>query len=103
MLGERLQRRLEDIRERFPAHISYVFGKGLLAALHLGDAPGRSGAESATEISEEAMRRGLLVVHTGRESIKLAPPLVITEEALEEGLQVLEESIEAVVGSGAGS
>ncbi len=49
------------------------------------------------------MRRGLLVVHTGRESIKLAPPLVITEEALEEGLQVLEESIEAVVGSGAGS
>ena len=103
VLGEQLQRRLEDIRERFPAHISYVFGKGLLAALHLGDAPGRSGAESATEISEEAMRRGLLVVHTGRESIKLAPPLVITEEALEEGLQVLEESIEVVVGSEASS
>ena len=39
------------------------------------------------------MQKGLLVVHTGRESIKIGPPLVITMEALEEGLQVLEESI----------
>ena len=40
------------------------------------------------------MQRGLLVVHTGRESIKLAPPLVISEEALMEGLSVLEQAIE---------
>ena len=99
VLGETLQRRLEDMQGRFPAYIAHVFAKGLLAALHLRDTPGRSGADLATQISEEAMRHGLLVVHTGRESIKLAPPLVITEEALEEGLQVLEEAIEAIVGS----
>jgi len=34
-----------------------------------------------------------LVVHTGRESIKLAPPLSINEEALIEGIGVLEECI----------
>ena len=39
------------------------------------------------------MQKGLLVVHTGRESIKLAPPLCINKEALLEGLNVLEESI----------
>ena len=39
------------------------------------------------------MQKGLLVVHTGRESIKLAPPLTITDEALQEGLEVLDESI----------
>ena len=39
------------------------------------------------------MQIGLLVVHTGRESIKLAPPLTITEEAIIEGLDVLGESI----------
>ena len=39
------------------------------------------------------MQRGLLVVHTGRESIKLAPPLSISEEALLEGIEVLEQCI----------
>ena len=35
----------------------------------------------------------MLVVHTGRESIKLGPPLTITDEALDEGLEVLDEAI----------
>jgi len=35
----------------------------------------------------------LLLVHTGRESIKIAPPLCINEAALLEGLQVLEDTI----------
>jgi len=39
------------------------------------------------------MQKGLLVVHTGRESIKIGPPLTISNEALIEGLEVLEESI----------
>ena len=43
------------------------------------------------------MQRGLLVVHTGRESIKLAPPLSINEEALLEGLNVLEECISEAI------
>jgi 4-aminobutyrate aminotransferase-like enzyme len=44
-------------------------------------------------ISEKAFQKGLLVVHTGRESIKLAPPLSITKDALLEGIDVLEECI----------
>jgi 4-aminobutyrate aminotransferase-like enzyme len=46
-----------------------------------------------------AMQRGLLLVHTGRESIKLAPPLSITKEALLEGLSVMEEAIADCIGS----
>ena len=45
-------------------------------------------------ISEKCFKKGLLVVHTGRESIKLAPPLVINEEAMYEGLEVFREAIE---------
>ena len=41
----------------------------------------------------ECMRNGLLVVYTGRESIKIGPPLIISNEALREGLDVLEKSI----------
>jgi 4-aminobutyrate aminotransferase-like enzyme len=43
------------------------------------------------------MQKGLLLVHTGRESIKVGPPLTIPDDALIEGLNVLEESIEEIV------
>ena len=43
------------------------------------------------------MQKGLLVIHTGRESIKLAPPLTISDEALIEGVSVLDESISEVL------
>ena len=45
-------------------------------------------------ISEKCFQKGLLVVHTGRESIKLAPPLMINERAMCEGLNVFKEAIE---------
>ena len=45
------------------------------------------------DIVEKAFQKGLLVVHTGRESIKLAPPLSISKDALFEGVSVLDECI----------
>ena len=39
------------------------------------------------------MKSGLLVVFTGRESIKIGPPLTISIEALKEGLEILDISI----------
>ena len=45
------------------------------------------------------MQKGLLVVHTGRESIKIGPPLTIPDDALLEGLDVLAESVEEAVAS----
>jgi 4-aminobutyrate aminotransferase-like enzyme len=93
VLGELFLQKLENIRSHFPNHISYVSGKGLLAALHFNDPQGKPLSGLCNVICECLMQRGLLVVHTGRESIKLAPPLVITEEALLEGLRVLEEAI----------
>ena len=49
--------------------------------------------EDGFKVSELAFQRGLLVVHTGRESIKLAPPLNISKEALLEGVDVLNSCI----------
>ena len=39
------------------------------------------------------MKRGLLLVHTGRESIKIGPPLTISQDALLEGVEILRDSI----------
>lgn len=82
--------------------IRCVEGKGMVAALIFNDFGTMTGADIATEISEECMRRGLLVVHTGRESVKLAPPLTIPVDALDEGLQVLAEAVEDVEASAHG-
>ena len=98
VLGESFRRRLNEIKSEFPDHIRYVLGRGLLAALHFVDRNGNALVEVANTVCEEAMRRGLLVVHTGRETIKLAPPLCISEDAMIEGLDVLRDSINAVVG-----
>ena len=42
------------------------------------------------------MKEGLLVVYTGRESIKIGPPLVISTNALKEGLDIINEAIREV-------
>lgn len=92
-LGELFHNELKQIWQKFPNHISTVQGKGLLAALIFNDPDGLPLSGLCDLIAERCMQRGLLVVHTGRESIKLAPPLCITEPALREGLEVLEQTI----------
>ena len=57
------------------------------------DKDGNALSDLCDVVSEKAFQKGLLVVNTGRESIKLAPPLSITEEALLEGIEVLDECI----------
>jgi 4-aminobutyrate aminotransferase-like enzyme len=97
VLGEIFHEQLNLIHKRYPHLIRCVLGKGLLAAIHFVDSSGNPLTNICNQICQEAMYRGLLVVHTGRESIKLAPPLCITQEALLEGVSVLAESIQAIV------
>jgi 4-aminobutyrate aminotransferase-like enzyme len=92
-LGGIFHEELNKLKNTFPDYLSLVQGKGLLAALIFRSRDGTPLSSLCDKITELCLERGLLVVHTGRESIKLAPPLVITEDALLEGLKVLEESI----------
>jgi len=92
-LGNIFHQRLNKIKDRYPSHLKYIFGRGLLAALIFIDENGNPLSGLCDKISEKAFQKGLLVVHTGRESIKLAPPLSMTKEALLEGLDVLEACI----------
>lgn len=82
-----LHLRLKEIQARFSSIILYIFGKGLVAGLIFQN------TEMANLICKKAMKQGLLLVHTGRESVKIGPPLTIQDDALLEGLDVLEESI----------
>ena len=96
-LGSVFHERLQKIRNKFEGYVDWVEGKGLLAGIIFRDKQGNPLASLCDSISELCMQRGLLVVHTGRESIKLAPPLSISKEALIEGLDVIEQSISDIL------
>ena len=96
-LGRKFHELLNGLKEKYPDQIKYVFGKGLLAAIIFMGQTGSPLSSLCDRICELAMQRGLLLVHTGRESIKLAPPLCIEEDALVEGINVLATCIQDAV------
>jgi 4-aminobutyrate aminotransferase-like enzyme len=89
---------LESIQKQYPDRISWVLGRGMIMAILFQDpVTGKADGAFASRVAERCMQKGLLVVHTGRESIKLGPPLTITDDALLEGVSVLSESIAEVL------
>lgn len=96
--GEILFNALTSLEQRFPDRISRILGRGLIAAV-LFKSPRTGSADGAftSRVAERCMQKGLLVVHTGRESIKIGPPLTISDEALLEGVAVLGESIAEII------
>jgi len=92
--GRILIKELEKIKKDFPKIVNYVFGKGLIAAILFKNPKGYETAKIiASKVTERCMQMGLLVVHTGRESIKIGPPLTISQDALLEGVEILRDSI----------
>jgi 4-aminobutyrate aminotransferase-like enzyme len=91
--GYVLHHLLNRLKEKYPDRISYILGKGLIAAVLFRMPGGGVDTTFPSLVSERAMQKGLLVVHTGRESIKIGPPLTISDEALAEGVDVLDECI----------
>jgi len=95
--GKLLLDGLEAIRKKFPDRVSTVLGKGMVAAIVITETQGQADGHTASLICEKALHKGLILVHTGRESIKMGPPLTIPDDALKEGLLALEESIREIV------
>ncbi|MER5400037.1 ornithine--oxo-acid transaminase [Streptomyces sp. NPDC002599] len=81
-LGERLHRELGLLKDS--GHVTAVRGRGLWAGVDIAPAYG-----TGREISEKLMDRGVLVKDTHGVTVRIAPPLVITEEDLDWGLAQL--------------
>jgi 4-aminobutyrate aminotransferase-like enzyme len=95
--GEILKTSLKKLKSKYPEVINDNYGEGLIASVIFNDFNKLSKSELASQISEKCMQKGLLVVHTGRESIKLGPPLTIDDGALLEAMSVFEEAIIEVI------
>jgi 4-aminobutyrate aminotransferase len=91
---------LDRLAAAFAKHprVGDVRGKGLMIALELvHDRTLRQpDPQAAHELMQQCFRRGLLVLTCGRSSIRLCPPLVITEQQAETAVEILSESLKAL-------
>jgi len=90
------------IQRRHPAQAGCVQSRGLVAGIQVVR-PGTREPDGATalKVNLACFHKGLLMfapVGVAGECIKIAPPLDISREALEEGLAVLGEAMDEVLG-----
>ena len=77
---------MDELRAMGSPHVAEVRGRGLMIGIVIKDASG-----PARPFCEALKARGILAKETHGQVIRLAPPLVIEEEVLEDALQVMRE------------
>lgn len=100
MIGKKVMERFKNMYDRFDV-IGEYRGLGAMCALELvKDRDSKEPAKELTgQVLKEAHKRGVIVLKAGVHDnvVRLLMPLVITDEQLDESLNILEESIEAVL------
>lgn len=93
-VGERMKRRMEEWPQRFGC-VGDVRGLGLMLAFELvrDQASKERAPELRDRIVAAAFERGLLVLGAGQNSVRLSPPLVLTEDQADYAVEALEECI----------
>ncbi|HHC07304.1 MAG TPA: aspartate aminotransferase family protein [Actinobacteria bacterium] len=96
-MGQRLRAGLDDIAER-SAIVGEVRGKGLMLGIELVH-PGTKDPNptAAVEVMERAKDDGLLLGKGGLAGnvLRIAPPLTITAEEVDEGLEIIGRAIDS--------
>ena len=92
-----IEKELQKIKKLFPDIILDIQGKGMVHAIHFAT-PKTSelNPEIGDKIIERCMEKGVLMIRTGMGTIKIGPPLTISDDALVEGLNVLTNAINEI-------
>lgn len=88
-LGIVFRYRMEELMKKTDL-ITLVRGKGLLNAIAINDSPQ---SETAWNLCLDLMKNGLLAKPTHGNIIRLAPPLVITEDQIHECCDIVEKCV----------
>ena len=92
--GQLMHKELLSIKKKYP-HLFNVYGKGLIAAIVFNKNQ-KNINKKLKLLVEKCMKDGLLLVYTGRESVKIGPPLTITKDAIIEGTKIIEKNINLI-------
>jgi len=87
--GLRLTELLANTARRFPKLVECARGRGLLQALVL-----REGVD-ARKVLATLQESGVLLTIAGGQALRFSPPLVVTDAELEEGVRLLDRTLES--------
>lgn len=85
--SEVFARGFEELKKEFPSLVTEVRGRGLILGLQLSEDP--------SGIIKAARERGLLVISAGKNTLRFVPSLLISEEEIKEGLDILRQAFVA--------
>jgi 4-aminobutyrate aminotransferase len=96
-VGAHLMQGLRDLMDRHPL-IGDVRGKGLMIGVELvRDRKTKERAVAERDAVVEAMfRRGVLILGAGKNAVRFAPPLVLTETQADTAVRLFGESLTEV-------
>ena len=97
-MGKVLHKGLAAIARKYPDVVGCVHGKGLVAGVHIvKKGKKEKDPDLAWEAVNACVEKGLLLfAPVGGSTIKIAPPLIATEQQVKEGLGVLDEALAEV-------
>jgi 4-aminobutyrate aminotransferase-like enzyme len=98
--GDFLMAGLNKLAKKYSDRVLAVNGKGMVAAMQMGT-KGKLDGDLTWEIIGNCIKRGLLLFSpVGPEgaSVKIAPPIITPEDAITEGLTVLDEAMAEAIG-----
>ncbi|MCH7827147.1 MAG: L-lysine 6-transaminase [Bacteroidetes bacterium] len=81
--GNYLLKNLHKIQKDFPSLISNARGLGLMCSFDLPN------GDTRNKFTKESLKEKLLILGCGEKSIRFRPPLNITKEELDEGIEVI--------------
>ena len=79
-----LTQQFESLKDEFPDVVVELRGKGLLCGMQL--------KKTALDVRKIALAKGLLGGSAGENTLRLAPPLIITEDHVREAVGILRET-----------
>ena len=89
-IGGELIPGLADLQSRFPRVVTDVRGVGLMLGVEFRT------SEQAASVQQQAFNRGLLVLECGESTVRMSPPLVVTQDQAQTALRIFGDSVAAV-------
>jgi len=98
-VGHYTLERLRTMQTKYPC-IGDVRGLGLMVGIEFVKQGKEPFTEELKKIMDHCLEKGLILAECGvdKNVIRLAPPLIVTEEQMERGLDILDKAIMAVCG-----
>lgn len=85
--SEVFRARFKQLQSRYPDLVKEIRGRGLILGLQLTEDP--------SSIVKAARERGLLIITAGTNTLRFVPALTVTEQEINQGVDILEQAIAA--------